>query len=143
MCPQYIGRGSSRLSTCEATRTTVIKTPKDQKMAEDTRDRPLLDLVAKMTTDSLETSTLDPDKLMVARLAALVAVDAPPASYLVNLAAARDIGIDPEEVRGVLAGIMPIVGTTRVVASAGNIARALSVAIRLTEEDQEAQPAAS
>jgi hypothetical protein len=112
-------------------------------MAEDTRDRPLLDLVAKMTTDSLETSTLDPEKLMVARLAALVAVDAPPASYLVNLAVAKQIGIDPEEVRGVLAGIMPIVGTTRVVASAGNIARALSVAIRVTEDEQETQPAAS
>jgi hypothetical protein len=96
-----------------------------------------------MTTDSLETSNLDPDKLMVARLAALVAVDAPPASYLVNLAVAKEIGIDPEEVRGVLAGIMPIVGTTRVVASAGNIARALSAAIMVTDEDKETQPVAN
>jgi hypothetical protein len=111
-------------------------------MAEKTHDRPLLELVAKMTKDSLETSTLDPQTLMVARIAALVAVDAPPASYLVNLAAAGESGLDAQQITGVLAGIMPIVGTTRVVASAGNIARALSIAVDVTDPAQQPQPAA-
>ena len=32
-------------------------------------------------------------------------------SYLLNLEAASEVGIDPEEVRGVLATIAPMVGT--------------------------------
>jgi hypothetical protein len=112
-------------------------------MAEETRDRPLLDLAAKMTQDSIETSTLDPETLMVARIAALVAVDAPPASYIVNLAAAEKTGLDAEQIIGVLAGIMPIVGTTRVVASAGNIARAFAIEIEVSDRAQELQPASS
>ena len=45
-------------------------------------DTPVLDLLAKMTTDSLEVSSLDAQTLVLVRIAALVAVDAPPASYL-------------------------------------------------------------
>jgi len=75
---------------------------------------PVLDLVTKMTADSIEASTLDPATLMLVRLAALVSVDAPPVSYLVNIGAAGDLGFGEEEVRGVLSAIAPIVGTARV-----------------------------
>ena len=66
---------------------------------------------------------------MLVRIAALVAVDAPPVSYLLNLAAAADIGIDADRVSGVLAAIAPIVGTPRVASATGKIAEALEVAI--------------
>ena len=56
---------------------------------------------------------------MLVRIAALVAVDAPPASYLLNLGAASELGIDAEQVRGVLAAIAPIVGTARVASATG------------------------
>ena len=56
---------------------------------------------------------------MLVRLAALVAVDAPPASYLLNLGAAGDVGVTSDQVIGVLAAVAPIVGTTRVVAGGG------------------------
>ena len=53
-----------------------------------TRETPVLDLLASMTADSIEASSLDAETLMLARIAALVAVDAPPVSYALNLEAA-------------------------------------------------------
>jgi alkylhydroperoxidase/carboxymuconolactone decarboxylase family protein YurZ len=100
----------------------------------DEKDTPVLDLLAAMTADSLEASTLDAKTFMIARLAAMVAVGAPPASYLLNLGAAADVGIDAETVRGVLTAVAPIVGTPRVVAASGNIVRALGVALDVAEE---------
>ena len=41
-------------------------------------DTPVLDLLASMTADSIEASSLDPETLMLVRIAALVAVDAAP-----------------------------------------------------------------
>lgn len=96
-------------------------------------ETPILDLLANMTASSIEASGLDPEKLMLVRIAALVAVDAPPVSYMLNLGAAADLDLDPGEIQGVLAAIAPIVGTPRVVAAAGNIMRALGIALDLAE----------
>ena len=46
-------------------------------MSESTDETPVLDLIASMTADSVAASSLDPAALMLVRLAALVAVDAP------------------------------------------------------------------
>src|SRR6476661_6478337 len=89
-------------------------------MADQASDTPVLDLLTRMTADSMVSAGLDPQSLMVARIAALVAVGAPTASYLTNLAAADAADLDPEQVRGVLAAVAPIVGTARVVDAAGN-----------------------
>ena len=93
-----------------------------------TTETPVLDLLAGMTAASLEASTLDPQTLMLVRIAALVAVDAPPISYALNLEAAGELQIDAEQVRGVLAAVAPIVGTPRVASATGNIVRALELA---------------
>ena len=106
-------------------------------MAGSTSETPVLDLLASMTADSLAASSLDPGSLMLVRLAALVAVDAPPSSYLLNLEAAGEVGLDAESVRGVLAAVAPIVGTARVASATGKIVKALSVAIEIAEEDAE------
>ena len=106
-------------------------------MAEKTSETPILDLLATMTAASIDASGLDQQSFMLVRLAALVAVDAPPASYLLNLGAASEMGIDEEQVRGVLAAVAPIVGTTRVVSATGNIARALGFAIELADLENE------
>jgi alkylhydroperoxidase/carboxymuconolactone decarboxylase family protein YurZ len=97
----------------------------------DSNDAPVLDLLAQMTADSLAASTLDPETLMLVRIAALVAVDAPPVSYSLNIGAAGDVGLDADAVRGVLLAIAPIVGTARVAAATGNIVQALAVEIEL------------
>jgi len=68
---------------------------------------------------------------------ALIAVDAPPASYLLNLGAASEIGIGLEDVQGVLTAIAPIVGTARVTAASGNIMGALGFAIEVAELEAE------
>src|SRR5437868_3310221 len=72
-----------------------------------TDDAPVLDLLARMTADSLEASTLDPDTLLLVRLAALVAVGAPPVSYALNIEVGAEMGLDVEDVRGVLIAPVP------------------------------------
>jgi 4-carboxymuconolactone decarboxylase len=104
-----------------------------------TDETPVLDLLVTMTAESVETSSLDAQSLMLARLAALVAVDAPPASYLLNLGPAGETGVDAEQVRGVLAAVAPVVGTARVASAAGNIARALGFATELAELEARAE----
>jgi alkylhydroperoxidase/carboxymuconolactone decarboxylase family protein YurZ len=104
-------------------------------MAPQTTDTPVLDLLASMTADSVSASTLDLQTLVLVRIAALVAVDAPPVSYLLNLAAARDVELDPDQVRGVLAAIAPIVGTARIASATGKIVDALEVAIEVADQD--------
>jgi len=100
----------------------------------DTTETPVLDLLASMTKDSLEATDLDPQTLMCVRIAALVAVDAPPASYMLNLGAASELDVDLEQVRGVLAAVAPIVGTPRIVSATGNMVRALALALETADE---------
>jgi 4-carboxymuconolactone decarboxylase len=104
-----------------------------------TSETPVLDLLANMTADSVAASDLDAETLMLVRIAALAAVDAPPVSYLLNLGAASEVGVDAEQVRGVLAAIAPIVGTARIASSTGKIAEALEVAIEVAELEEQEQ----
>ena len=103
----------------------------------DQTETPVLDLLAKMTSDSIEASDLDAETLMLVRIAALVAVDAPPVSYMLNLGAAGEIGVDEDQVRGVFAAIAPIVGTARIASATGNVAKALAIAIETAELEEE------
>jgi alkylhydroperoxidase/carboxymuconolactone decarboxylase family protein YurZ len=96
-------------------------------MPQQATDTPVLDLLAGMTALSVEASSLDEKELMLVRIAALVAMDAPPISYSLNLAAADELGIDVEEIRGVFAAIAPVVGTARITAAVGKIVRALAL----------------
>jgi alkylhydroperoxidase/carboxymuconolactone decarboxylase family protein YurZ len=106
-------------------------------MGEQATDTPVLDLLGKMTAESLEASDLDAETLMLVRIAALVAIDAPPASYMMNLAAAKEVGISEEQIRGVFAAIAPIVGTARIASAMGKIMRALGLAMDLAELEEE------
>jgi len=108
-------------------------------MAGSTSETPVLDLLASMTADSIEASSLDPETLMLVRIAALAAVDAPSVSYLMNLEIAGELDIDADQVRGVLAAIAPIVGTARIASATGKIVEALSVAIEIAEIDAESE----
>jgi 4-carboxymuconolactone decarboxylase len=105
-------------------------------MSASTDETPVLDLLATMTAASLDASNLDRHSLMLVRIAALAAVDAPPASYLLNLGPAADAGVDADEVRGVLTAIAPIVGTARVASATGAIVDALAIAIEVAEADE-------
>ncbi len=103
-------------------------------MSDGSAETPVRDLLLTMTAASMEATGLDPERLMLVRIAALVAVDAPPASYLLNLAAADAAGVDGKTVRDVFAAIAPIVGTARITSGVGNVARALGFAELLAEQ---------
>ena len=106
-------------------------------MAQSTHETPLVDLLKDMTAASLDATNLDEQTLMLVRIAALVAVDAPPVSYAMNLEAASEVGVDADQVRGVLAAVAPIVGTTRIVSATSSIAGALALEIELAELDKQ------
>ena len=108
-------------------------------MADQASDSPILDLLASMNRAGIEASTLDAQSLMLVRLAALVAVDAPPVSYMLNVEMASDVNVDGEQIEGMLAAIAPIVGSARVASAGGKMVRALGLEISLAElAEQEA-----
>ena len=87
-------------------------------------DAPVLERLVAMNLDSLEGSGLDEKTYFMVRLAALVAMDAAPVSYLMNLGLAREAGVTLEEAQGTLIAIAPMVGSARVASAAGKILRA-------------------
>ena len=108
-------------------------------MAPSSSDTPVLDLLKDMTASSLDATSLDERTLMLVRIAALVAVDAPPVSYALNLEAGAEVGVDAEQVRGVLAAVAPIVGTPRVVAATTSIVGALALEIEVAELESQGE----
>ena len=98
-----------------------------------TEDRPLLDTLVQMTAASLAHSELADRELMLVRLAGLIAVDAPPSSYLLNLGAAVDSGLTLVDAQSVLVTLAPIVGGPRVADAAANIASALGLAVAIED----------
>ena len=104
-------------------------------MTAEIAETPVLDTLADMTTASLDHNALPPRELMLARLAALIAMDAPPASYLLNAGPAAESGVTGEDVQGVMVGIAPVVGAPRVIAASGNILRAFGFAIAVAESE--------
>ena len=100
-------------------------------------DAPVLDTLADMTAASLARSSLDARELMLVRIAALIAVDAPPASYLANAGVAQQSGVTADDLQGVMIGIAPVIGTARVVSAGGKILRALGLAVAVAEAEAE------
>jgi len=75
----------------------------------------VLDILMHMTEGTLQESGLDPETLMIVRIAASATLDAAPASWLVNLKVSGEVGI------------APVVGTARIVSAASSIVRALGL----------------
>jgi len=100
-----------------------------------TTPTPVLDTLLDINSASIEHSQLSPRELMLARLAAMVAVDAPPASYLANARPSAASGITQQDVQDVMIAVAPLVGTAKVVSAGGNLMRALDMAITVAEQD--------
>ena len=75
----------------------------------------------------MEGTGLDPRTFALVKIAALVALDAPPASYAWQIGNALAEGVTPEEVLGVLRAIAPQVGGPKVIAAAPEIMLALGL----------------
>ena len=108
-------------------------------MATESSQNPVLDTLAAMTAESIARSRLDPNSLINVRLAALAAVDAPAASYLMHIGPAMDAGVTIEQVQDILVAVAPIIGTPRTASAALKITEALGIVITALEAALEAE----
>jgi 4-carboxymuconolactone decarboxylase len=89
----------------------------------------LLEEAVGLREANREASGLDPRTFALTKIAALIALDAPPASYAWQVANALDDGATPEDILGVLRAIAPQVGGPKVVAAAPEIMVALGLSV--------------
>lgn len=96
-------------------------------------DLDILDTAIGLRELGREATGLDGRTFALVKIAALIALDAPPASYAWQVAGALDEGATPEDILGVLRAVALQVGGPRVIAAAPEIMLALGLA--LPEED--------
>ena len=77
----------------------------------------------------LEATGLDARTFALVKIAALIALDAPPASYAWQVTNALADGATPEDLLGVLRAVAPQVGGPRVVAAAPELMLAMGLAL--------------
>lgn len=105
-------------------------------VAHDTQN--ILERISRGEMDLLETavglreieredSGLGSHAFSLVKIAALIALDAPPASYAWQISAALAEGVTPEEIIGTLRAIAPQVGGPRLIAAAPEIMLALGL----------------
>lgn len=100
-------------------------------------EAPVLEALADINAVAIARTELDAQTLVMVRLAALIAVDAPVASYLMHVGPAVDSDVTLDLVQDILVSVAPIVGTPRTLAAAAKIVEALGVAIDLALEDDD------
>ncbi len=100
-------------------------------------ESPVLDTLTDITAASIDHSTLSPRDFIIARVAALIAVDAPPISWFANAEAVEESGLTADDVQGIMIAVAPVVGTPRVMAAGGHILRALGFAIAVSDAEME------
>lgn len=93
----------------------------------------VMDILMRMQEGSLEESGLDAETFMLVRMAALTALDAAPASWMINLKVSGEAGMSPELVVGTLIAIAPVVGSARIVSAASSIVESLGMAEAMAE----------
>lgn len=74
-------------------------------------------------------SGLDPRTFSLVKIAVLIALDAPPSSYLWQVGNALEAGCTPGDLAGVLQAVAPQVGIPRIVAAAPELMVALGIAL--------------
>jgi hypothetical protein len=91
-----------------------------------TGDAPVLEALIDINAVSLARAELDPATLLLVRIAALAAVDAPAASYLMHLRPMMESGVKVDQVQDVLVDVAPITGAPRVLSAATRSLRPLA-----------------
>ena len=87
---------------------------------------PVLAELSRLNANAVRGSGLDEKTAVLVRLAALVALDASPASYLVHLRLADGAGLEPATVQAMLVEIASLVGTARVVSAVAKARQAIN-----------------
>jgi 4-carboxymuconolactone decarboxylase len=94
-----------------------------------TGDLDVLDAAIGLRDVSRESTGLDARSFSLVKIAALIALDAPPASYAWQIGNALDEGASPEDILGVLRAVAPQVGGPKVMAAAPEIMLGLGLAL--------------
>ena len=89
------------------------------------RDDKFIDGLLVEQPDGPALTCIDPRSHALLRIAALIAMDAAPPSYMSAVEAGLEAGASYEEIVGTLIAVMPIVGVARVVSAAPNLGLAL------------------
>ncbi len=92
-----------------------------------TGDLSVMDKMLGLREANHESSQLDARTFALVKISALIALDAPPASYAWQVANALNEGATPEDILGVLFAVAPQVGMPKVVAAAPEIMLALDL----------------
>lgn len=102
-------------------------------------DETFIENILAMQLDNIEASGLDPKTHALARLGALIALDAAPASYQWNVGMAFAAGATVDEITGVLIAVAPTVGLAKVVSAAPELALAMGydvdASLEATDDD--------
>jgi 4-carboxymuconolactone decarboxylase len=92
-------------------------------------DANILETAIGLRDLGLEGSGLDARTYALVKIAALIALDAPPTSYAWQIGNALEEGVTPEDILGVLRAVAFQVGAPKVVAAAPEIMLALGLAL--------------
>jgi 4-carboxymuconolactone decarboxylase len=92
-------------------------------------DVSILDTAIGMRELGREVTGLDARTYALVKIAALIALDAPPVSYAWQIGNALDEGVTPEDILGVLRAVAFQVGGPKVVAAAPEIMLALGLSL--------------
>jgi alkylhydroperoxidase/carboxymuconolactone decarboxylase family protein YurZ len=94
-----------------------------------TAEEDLITSLLEMQIHNRDASGLDPRTYSLVKIAALIALDAPPASYVAQVAFALESGVDPDDILKVVVAVAPQVGIPRAVAAAPELMLALGLTL--------------
>jgi 4-carboxymuconolactone decarboxylase len=129
---------SATSAALEDERTVIMTVPVNVDVSDETRevlaalalgDPDLLAEGLELRAEFKHRSGLDRRSYALVKLAAIIALDAPPASYLWQVSNALEAGVTPEDLIGVLIAIAPQVGGPKVVAAAPELMVALGLSL--------------
>ena len=92
-------------------------------------DAQFIQTAVGLRESALEVTGLDPATFSLVKIAALIALDAPPASYAWQIANASEEGVTPEAIVDVLFAVAPQVGGPRTIAAAAEITLSLGLSL--------------
>jgi 4-carboxymuconolactone decarboxylase len=89
------------------------------------RDDRYIDSLLRADRDEALLAGMDCRSHALARIGALIALDAGPPAFMSSVEDALNAGVSPDEIVGTLIAVLPIVGVPRVVSAASNLGLAL------------------
>jgi 4-carboxymuconolactone decarboxylase len=89
------------------------------------RDDRYIDSLLRADRDEASLAGMDCRSHALARIGALIALDAGPPPFMSSVEAALNAGVSHDEIVGTLIAVLPVVGVPRVVSAASNLGLAL------------------